>query len=66
MCQSWKITAARRSIMTNFEQLFCVQVGDELFNWSLQQLVDLSYMWSSPGDTLPTLPVALPLPNVLT
>lgn len=41
-------------------------VGDDLFNWSLQQLVDLSYMWSTPGDTLPTLPVPLPLPNVLT
>ena len=45
---------------------FMVQVGDELFKWSFLQLVDLSYSWSTPNDPMPTLPVALPLPDLLT
>nr|QOL01215.1 putative extracellular protein TR9_023 [Trebouxia lynnae] len=40
-------------------------VGDELFNWSVQQLVDLSYPWSTPGDSLPSLPLQLPLPSII-
>lgn len=43
-----------------------MQVGDELFNWGVQQLVDLNYAWSTPGGTLPALPIQLPLPAVLT
>ena len=42
-----------------------LQVGDEQFNWALQQLVDLSYPWSTPGDALPALPLQLPLPSII-
>lgn len=42
-----------------------VQVGDELFNWSMEQLVDLSYPWTTTGNNVPNLQLQLPLPSVI-
>ncbi|KAL3157193.1 hypothetical protein ABBQ38_001432 [Trebouxia sp. C0009 RCD-2024] len=40
-------------------------VGDALFNWSLEQLVDISYPWATASDALPSLPLQLPLPSII-
>ena len=61
-CRVGMKAAAQVNILLNSATL---QVGDALFNWSLRQLVDLSYMWSTAGDPMQNLPVQLPLPNVL-